>query len=172
MTMGDRVAILRDGALEQIGTPLELYERPVNVFVAGFVGSPAMNLLPAKLNNFGDAWYASVGGSRVLIPPKARAALRPFAGHEVLLGLRPEDFVSTEDVRDGKHGTIHATVARTESLGSELLVYFSMNGVTASRPLTVRLDRRAAVQQGAPTRIGVDLERLYFFDPESGAAIR
>jgi ABC-type sugar transport system ATPase subunit len=63
-------------------------------------------------------------------------------------------------------------VARTESLGSELLVYFSMNGVTASRPLTVRLDRRAAVQQGAPARIGVDLERLYFFDPESGAAIR
>jgi multiple sugar transport system ATP-binding protein len=172
MTMGDRVAILRDGALEQIGTPLELYERPVNVFVAGFVGSPAMNFLPAKLTNSGDAWYASVGGSRVLIPPKARAALRPFAGHEVLLGLRPEDFVPTEDVRDGKHGTIHATVARTESLGSELLVYFSMNGVTASRPLTVRLDRRAAVQQGAPARIGVDLERLYFFDPESGAAIR
>jgi multiple sugar transport system ATP-binding protein len=172
MTMGDRVAILRDGALEQIGTPLELYERPVNVFVAGFVGSPAMNFLPAKLNNSGDAWYASVGGSRVLIPAKARTALRPFAGHEVLLGLRPEDFVATEDVRDGKHGTIHATVARTESLGSELLVYLSMNGVAASRPLTVRLDRRAVVQPGAPARIGVDLERLYFFDPESGAAIR
>jgi multiple sugar transport system ATP-binding protein len=172
MTMGDRVAILRDGALEQIGTPLELYERPVNVFVAGFVGSPAMNLLPAKLTNSGDAWYASVGGSRVLISPKAHAALRPFAGHEVLLGLRPEDFVAGEDVRDGKHATIHATVTRTESLGSELLVYFSLNGVATSRPLTVRLDRRAAVQQGTPARIGVDLERLYFFDPESGAAIR
>ncbi|MGH3805568.1 MAG: ABC transporter ATP-binding protein, partial [Pseudonocardiaceae bacterium] len=170
MTMGDRVAILRDGALEQIGTPLELYERPVNVFVAGFVGSPAMNLLPAKLDSSGDAWYASTGGSRVLIPPKARAALRPFAGREVLLGLRPEDFVSTDDVRDGKHGIIHATVTRTESLGPELLVYFALTG--ASRPLTARLDRRAAVQEGAPARIGVDLERLYFFDPDSGAAIR
>jgi multiple sugar transport system ATP-binding protein len=172
MTMRDRVAILRDGALEQIGTPHELYERPVTVFVAGFIGSPAMNLLPATLDNSGDAWYASVGGSRLLIPPKARAALRPFAGHDILLGLRPEDFVSTEDMRDGKHGIIQATVARAESLGSELLVYFSMNGVTTSRPLTVRLDRRATVREGAPTRIGVDLERLYFFNPDSGAAIR
>jgi multiple sugar transport system ATP-binding protein len=172
MTMGDRVAILRDGALEQIGTPIELYERPVNVFVAGFIGSPTMNLLPAKLDSSGDAWYASVGGSRVLIPPKARAALRPFVGHDVLLGLRPEDFVSTEDMRDDKHGIIQATVARAESLGSELLVYFSMNDVTTSWPLTARLDRRATVREGTPTRIGVDLERLYFFDPDSGAAIR
>jgi multiple sugar transport system ATP-binding protein len=172
MTMGDRVAILQAGALEQIGTPLELYERPVNVFVAGFIGSPAMNLLPATLDDSGDAWYASVGGSRVLIPPKEHAALRPFAGHDILLGLRPEDFVSTEDVREGEHGVIQATVARAESLGSELLVYFSMNGGATSLPLTARLDRRAAVQQGAPTRIGVDLQRLYFFDPKSGAAIR
>jgi multiple sugar transport system ATP-binding protein len=172
MTMGDRVAILQAGALEQIGTPLELYERPVNVFVAGFIGSPAMNLLPATLDDSGDAWYASVGGSRVLIPPKARAALQPFAGHDILLGLRPEDFVSTEDVREGEHGVIQATVARAESLGSELLVYFSMNGGATSLPFTVRLDRRAAMQQGASARIGVDLQRLYFFDPKSGAAIR
>jgi multiple sugar transport system ATP-binding protein len=170
MTMGDRVAILRDGALEQIGTPLELYERPGNVFVAGFIGSPPMNLLPAKLDISGDAWYASAGGCRMLIPLKARAALRPFGGREILLGLRPEDFVSPENVRAGQHGVIQATVVRAESLGSELLGYFSVNG--ASRPLTVRLDRRAAVQQGAPARIGVDLERLYFFDPGSGAAIR
>jgi multiple sugar transport system ATP-binding protein len=172
MTMGDRVAILQAGALEQIGTPLELYERPVNVFVAGFIGSPAMNLLPATLDDSGDAWYASVGGSRVLIPLKTRAALRPFAGHDILLGLRPEDFVSTEDVREGEHGVIQATVARSESLGSELLVYFSMNGGATALPLRVRLERRAAVQQGAPARIGVDLQRLYFFDPKSGAAIR
>ncbi len=172
MTMGDRVAILRDGALEQIGTPLELYERPVNIFVAGFIGSPAMNLLPAKLDSSGDAWHASIGGFRLLIPPKARAALRPFAGREVLLGLRPEDFVSTDDVRDGKHGIIEATVQRAESLGSELLVYLSINDAAASRPLTVRLDRRTAMREGTPARIGVDLQRLYFFDSHSGAAIR
>ncbi|HEX8933940.1 MAG TPA: sn-glycerol-3-phosphate ABC transporter ATP-binding protein UgpC [Pseudonocardiaceae bacterium] len=172
MTMGDRVAILRDGALEQIGTPHELYERPVNVFVAGFIGSPAMNLQLAQLDSSGDTWCASIGGSRLPIPPKARAALRPYADREVLLGLRPEDFVSTEDVHNGKHGIIEATVARAESLGSELLVYLSINGAAGSRPLTARLDRRAAVREGAPARIGIDLQRLYFFNPQSGAAIR
>jgi multiple sugar transport system ATP-binding protein len=171
MTMGNRVAILRQGTLEQIGTPQELYERPINVFVAGFIGSPAMNLLPAKLDSSGDNWYATVGGCRIPIPPTARAALRPFADQDILLGLRPEDFMSTQDIRESEHGIIQATVVRTESLGSELLVYLSLNGDAPSRPLTARLDRRATVQQDAPARIGVDLQRLYFFDPTSGAAI-
>ncbi len=172
MTMGNRVAILRQGRLEQIGTPLELYERPVNVLVAGFIGSPAMNLLPARLDSSGDDWYATVGGCRIPILPPARVALWPFAGHDILLGLRPEDLVSTEDARDSEHGIIQATVARTESLGSELLVYLSLNSDVTSPPLTARLDRRTAVQQGTYTRIGVNLQRLYFFDPTSGAAIR
>jgi multiple sugar transport system ATP-binding protein len=172
MTMGDRVAILRQGRLEQIGTPLELYERPINVCVAGFIGSPAMNLLTATLDNSGDDWYATAGGCRIPILPPARTALRPFAGHDILLGLRPEDLVATEDVRNSEHGIIQATVARTESLGSELLVYLSLNGDVTSPPLTARLDRRTTVQQGAYTRIGVNLQRLYFFDPTSGAAIR
>ena len=172
MTMGDRVAILRQGRLEQIGTPLELYERPVNVFVAGFIGSPAMNLLPATLDSSGDHWYATVGGCRIPILPTARPALQPFAGHDILLRLRPEDLVSTEDVRDSEHGIIQATVTRAESLGSELLVYLSLNGDVTSPPLTARLDRRTAVHHGACTRIGVNLHRLYFFDPTSGAAIR
>jgi multiple sugar transport system ATP-binding protein len=172
MTMGDRVAILRDGALEQIGTPLELYEQPANVFVAGFIGSPAMNLLPATLDNSGDDWFARVGDSRLVIPPKARAAVRPLAGHDVILGLRPEDFVSGEHLRASEHGIIYATVTRTESLGSELLVYLSMNNITASQPLVARLDRRITMQRDTPIPIGVDLERLYFFDPKNGTALR
>jgi multiple sugar transport system ATP-binding protein len=172
MTMGNRVAILRQGTLEQIGTPLELYEHPVNAFVAGFIGSPAMNLLPATLDSSGGDWYATVGGCRIPIPPTARAALRPYAGHDILLGLRPEDLVSPDDMRDSEHGIIQATVARTESLGSELLVYLSLNGDATSRPLTARLNRRATVHQDAPAQIGVNLQRLYFFDPTNGAAIR
>jgi multiple sugar transport system ATP-binding protein len=174
MTMGDRVAILRDGALEQIGTPLELYEQPANVFVAGFIGSPAMNLLPAKLDvdTFRDAWYACLGDSRLLIPPKARAALRPFTGHSVTLGLRPEDFVSSEHLRDSQPGIIQATVTRTESLGSELLVYLSINGIADSQPLLARLDRRTTIQKGTPILIGVDIERLYFFDPTNGTTLK
>lgn len=172
MTMADRIAILRRGTLEQVGAPLELYERPANVFVAEFIGSPAMNLLPAIIDNSGDAWYASIGDSRILIPPQARAALRPFAQRKILLGLRPEDFVSTENIRDGEHGIIQATVTRAESLGSALLAHLSVNGFATTRPLTACLDRRAPIQEDAPTRIGVDLERLYFFNPDSGAAIR
>jgi multiple sugar transport system ATP-binding protein len=171
MTMGDRVAILRDGVLEQLGTPLELYERPVNRFVAAFIGSPAMNLVPARVQDAGAAWYACFGGSRLLIPPRLRAPLRDFAGRDVVLGLRPEDFRAPGEARDGEHGLIDVTVARAESLGSELIVYFSLDGSTGERPLTARLDRRAPVREGEPARIGVDLERLYFFDADSGDAL-
>ena len=171
MTMGDRVAILRDGVLEQLGTPLELYERPVNQFVASFIGSPAMNLVPARIEDAGDAWFAAFAGSRVLIPPRARQALRTFAGRDVLLGMRPEDFLSGADVRDSEHGLIDVTVARTESLGSELIAYFSLNGAAGGPLLTARLDRRAPLEEATPARFGVDLDRLYFFDAESGAAI-
>jgi multiple sugar transport system ATP-binding protein len=172
MTMGDRVAILRDGVLEQLGTPLELYERPVNQFVAGFIGSPAMNLVPARIEDRDGDWHASFGRARVPLPPAARPRLRPFVGREVLLGLRPEDFRGAEDVRPGEHGLLDVTVVRAESLGSELIVYFRLDGDTAGRPLTARLDRRATLTDGAPARMGVDLERLYFFDPASGEAIR
>jgi multiple sugar transport system ATP-binding protein len=174
MTMGDRVAVLRDGALEQIGTPLELYEQPANVFVAEFIGSPGMNLLPAKLDidTFGDAWYACLGDSRLLIPPKARAAVRPFAGHSVVLGLRPEDFMSSEHLRDSQSRIIQATVTRTESLGSELLAYLSINGRANSQPLLARLDRRTTIQKDTPILIGVDIDRLYFFDPANGIALK
>jgi multiple sugar transport system ATP-binding protein len=172
MTMGDRVAILRDGVLEQLGTPLEVYEHPVNRFVAGFIGSPAMNLIPATIEDDGQAWYARLGGSRLLIPPGSRAPLRRFAGRDVVVGLRPEDFRSAVDALDGEHGTLEVTVARAESLGSERIVYFSLNGGAAEdRPLTARVDRRARVEEGARTRLGVDLERLYFFDVDSGDAI-
>jgi multiple sugar transport system ATP-binding protein len=172
MTMADRVAILCDGALEQIGIPLELYEQPANVFVAGFIGSPAMNLLPTTIDSSGDDWYACLGDSRLLIPPKARAALRPFVSHNVVLGLRPEDFVSSEHVGGSQHGIIQATVTRTESLGSELLAYLSIKGIANSHLLLARLDRRTTIQKGTPILIGVDIERLYFFDPTNGTALR
>lgn len=187
--MGDRVAILRDGVLEQLGTPLELYEHPVNVFVAAFIGSPAMNLVAATIVEEDGAWFACFGGSRLLIPRSLRdrcPALARYAGTRVVLGLRPEDFASAEERRDGESSTVEVTVARTESLGSELIVYFSPNGemtessggvatqavaAPVERLMTARLDRRAALRDDAPAQIGVDLDRLYFFDADSGEAI-
>jgi len=168
MTMGDRVAILRDGLLQQLGTPDQVYDRPVNAFVAGFIGSPSMNLLPAGLEADGDGCAISVGGARLAAPRllEQRPALRGYLGKPVTLGIRPEDFGT-----DGDGGEIDVTVARLESLGSELVAYLAPAGMAADTLLTARLERRAALTEGSATQVNVDVDRLYFFDPDSGAAL-
>ena len=102
MTMGDRVAILRDGVLEQLGTPAELYERPVNMFVASFIGSPAMNLIEGTCEADAGAPFVRFGNSRLSVPDAvaARCAeLRDFVGREICVGIRPEDFVAATGAR-------------------------------------------------------------------------
>jgi multiple sugar transport system ATP-binding protein len=163
MTMGDRVAILRDGVLQQLGTPDQIYDAPVNVFVAGFIGSPSMNLVTARL----DGGTAAFGACRLELPPRVldvHPGLGAYAGRDVVLGMRPEDFASTAN-----SGRLEMTTNRVESLGSELVAYLDSG---AGTEITARLERRTQVEEGAPVSLGFDLERLYFFDPESGEAIR
>jgi multiple sugar transport system ATP-binding protein len=157
MTMGDRVAILRDGVLQQLGTPDEIYDRPVNLFVAGFIGSPAMNLITAQL----EGAEAVFGTSRLELP--ARPGLSAYDGREVVVGIRPEDFSTAGD------GALELTVSRLESLGSELVAYLDSGQPGAE--ITARLERRADVEEGRPARLSVDRERFYFFDPETGKAV-
>jgi multiple sugar transport system ATP-binding protein len=162
MTMGDRVAILRDGVLQQLGTPDEIYDRPVNLFVAGFIGSPSMNLIAARL----DGTATTFGSSRLELPARVlerRPGLAAYAGRDVVLGIRPEDFAASGE------GALQLTTNRVESLGSELVAY--LDSGTPGTEITARLERRTAVEEGAPVRLAVDLERLYFFDPESGQAV-
>ena len=158
MTMGDRVAILRDGVLQQLGTPDEIYDHPVNVFVAGFIGSPSMNLIGARL----EGTVASFGASRLELGP--RPGLAAYDGRDVVVGIRPEDF------RAGGEGGLELTVNRVESLGSELVVYLDSGEPGAE--ITARLERKAGVEEGKPVPLSVDLDRLYFFDPETGGAVR
>ena len=158
MTMGDRVAILRDGVLQQLGTPDEIYDHPVNVFVAGFIGSPSMNLIGARL----DGTVASFGASRLELGP--RPGLAAYDGRDVVVGIRPED------IRAGGEGGLELTVNRVESLGSELVVYLDSGEPGAE--ITARLERKAGVEEGKPVSLSVDLDRLYFFDPETGGAVR
>ncbi len=163
MTMGDRVAILRDGVLQQLGTPDEIYDRPVNEFVAAFIGSPSMNLVICRLQ--GSA--VSFGGSRLQLPQRAleeRPGLAAFDGRDVVLGIRPEDFRSS-----GEHA-IELLANRVESLGSELIAYLD-SGVEGTE-ITARLERRTEVQEGQPVRLSVDPGRLYFFDPSTGESIK
>jgi multiple sugar transport system ATP-binding protein len=125
-TMGDRVAILRDGALEQLGTPDELYARPANTFVAGFIGSPAMNLLAARLEAGGDGPVISFCGCHVpLTQPTLdrHPRIQREGPREVVVGIRPEDTSVRPVAGDGRDAAFGVDVVRTESLGAELIAY-------------------------------------------------
>jgi len=191
MTMGDRVAILRDGVLEQLGTPAELYDRPGNMFVASFIGSPAMNLIEARCEAVNGRPSLRIGGSVLNVPDAVARrcqSLPEYTGRDLCVGIRPEDFVSTAGAEQPE--TIEIAVTRAESLGSELFVYFQTVGTQASpgivgdelgeatetpalarESLTARLERGTIVEPGAGARLLVDTERLYFFDLETGAAL-
>jgi multiple sugar transport system ATP-binding protein len=194
MTMGDRVAILRKGELQQLGTPEELYEAPVNVFVATFIGSPAMNLLPCRLESADGQKVLSVGTSRLQVVSATLQRcpkLAEYEGRELLVGVRPEDFRAPDHGSAGDAGLFRVNVVRAESLGSEVIAYFEPDGAASRREgpvtelaeaaapkadpvprlLTARLSRQAHVRESGPADLAVDLERLYFFDPETSEAI-
>jgi multiple sugar transport system ATP-binding protein len=128
MTMGDRVAVIRKGMLQQVDTPQTLYERPVNLFVAGFIGSPAMNLLEATLVAHDGSLSVDVGGFQLEVPPEVladRPALRAFEGRRIVLGIRPEDMEDAALVSDAPAARrITSTVDLRESLGSDVVVHF------------------------------------------------
>ena len=174
MTMGDRVAILRDGVLQQLGTPDEMYDDPVNAFVAGFIGSPAMNLLEARLEQTAEGHEVVFGETRLKLLPavlERRPSLAGYAGRPLTLGVRPEDFGDADASRPERDGVVTVTPTRVESLGSELVVYLDV-GTSGSQHATARLERSAPITDGEPVTLSVNLDRLYFFDAESGAAIR
>jgi multiple sugar transport system ATP-binding protein len=197
MTMGDRVAILRLGELQQLGTPEELYEKPVNVFVATFIGSPAMNLFPGRLATDNGEPRVSIGSSHIPLSQSVlqrSPRLHEHAAEEVVVGIRPEDFSSPEQSRPDGHSQLDVNIARAESLGSELIVYFEpLDGSRSNgeglkthelvaeatdqvpgetpRLLTARLSRTASVRETGRARLAIDLDRLYFFDAKTGEAI-
>jgi multiple sugar transport system ATP-binding protein len=163
MTMGDRVAVMRDGRLEQVDAPQALYDRPANVFVATFMGSPAMNLLRVEVQ---DGCWARVGSQRLRLPRRAHA-------REVTLGIRPESFSpATSETSDEE--TLELPVALTEALGSDLLVHLSSEQPVTDAVLdliTARLPPRSPVSAGERVRLRVDVDALHLFDAESGWAL-
>lgn len=145
MTLGSRVAVLRDGLLQQVAPPMELYRRPANRFVAGFVGSPEMNFLPAEL--------------------AARAA--PAPGRRLVLGVRPHDIVI---VAPGG-GDFDAWVDVVEPLGSELVVYLRVGADRAGPELRVVAPPELSIQPGDAVGVRLNPERLHWFDSESGLRV-
>jgi multiple sugar transport system ATP-binding protein len=188
MTLGDRVAIMRDGVLQQVAKPQELYDRPRNLFVAEFIGSPAMNLIGADLVRSDGALVAQFGdhslriGERVL---SNRPALTRLEGKRIILGVRPEDI---EDVEFGEGEPLSAVVDIREDMGSEVFVHFGIGGkpvvgedvraavgedaAEVKRSIWVaRVDRDTKAEEERPLELAVDANRLHFFDPATGDAI-
>jgi len=183
MTMGDRVAVLKDGYLQQVDSPQNLYDRPANVFVAAFIGSPSMNLYEATLQGS----TLTLGSQTVSLPDslfEARPALRGFDGKSVIVGIRPEDLEDAALAPAEKNSsTITAEVSLTEALGSEIIVHFGLDAarVDAGDPDAVddlgedaavgRFDPRSAVSIGESVEIAVNGRNLHFFDPQSHLSI-
>jgi multiple sugar transport system ATP-binding protein len=196
MTLGDRVAVMKKGVLQQVAAPQELYDRPVNLFVAGFIGSPAMNLLQGRLAADGDGARLTLGDQYLSVPASLlaeRPRLREYVDRDIAVGIRPEDMEDAE-LGDGAEGTVlTSTTELVEALGSELLVHFTLGAppvVTEdtkelardagadnldegkrSSGVIARFSPRSRTTIGADVRVRVDTGRLYFFDPVSGAGI-
>src|SRR4051812_7391923 len=187
MTLGDRIAVMRAGSLQQVGAPSDLYSRPSNVFVAGFIGSPSMNFLPGELD--GDRLRSPLGA--VSVSDEQRRQLAAANGRGVIIGIRPEDFDDAMLVADRACGhTFKTRIDVLESLGSEYNAHFEIesprvaspdledlaqdNGTAdlgRSRegvPMTARLPRASRIAQGQQAELWFDASRLYAFDAETG----
>jgi multiple sugar transport system ATP-binding protein len=181
MTMGDRVAVMRDGRLQQVDSPKALYDRPVNLCVAGFIGSPAMNLLHSRLAADGGALLADCGQTQLQLPQSLldrRPKLREHVGRPVILGIRPEDLEDAALLPSANGSSLHVEVALAEALGAEVIAHFPLAARPFAGPddgsaatLTARLSPRSRAETGRPLRLAVDVERLHFFDPETEACI-
>jgi multiple sugar transport system ATP-binding protein len=188
MTMGDRVAVIKDGYLQQVDTPQNLYDHPANIFVAAFIGSPSMNLYDATLSVVGDGGTIRFGSHTLALAPEslaARPALRNYNGKRVVLGVRPEDFEDASKASDVREGAvIKVSVQLLEALGSEIMVHFRVDATTVdsgdpdaveeqgtSANAVGRFHPRSRVQPGETADVAVAIENLHFFDAESRLAI-
>jgi multiple sugar transport system ATP-binding protein len=165
MTMGDRIVVMKDGYIQQIGAPLELYNHPMNRFVAAFIGSPAMNIINVTINEKGGKIIVDEGAFKLTVEGKIAEHLKPYAGKEVLMGARPEDLLYSES--PAKVNNIKATVDVIEPLGAEILLYVS----TENNQLIVRTPPRYEFHIGDEINIHPDMNKLDFFDMETEKTI-
>jgi multiple sugar transport system ATP-binding protein len=189
MTLGDRVAVMRSGMLQQVGSPMELYNHPLNLFVAGFIGSPAMNFMPATVE--GDVVKLPIGDVR--LPDEVRGRLAGTEGRTLIAGIRPENFEDASLVGDARDrgSTFRAHIEVLESLGSELYAHFTVASEQQIESqelrelaedvgggevpmageegrIVARLDPASQVRVGQESELWVDATRVHLFDPEDG----
>ena len=166
MTLGDRVVVMKDGWVQQVGEPLELYGRPANRFVAGFIGSPAMNFIDLAVSDDAGGVWASTGNLRLRVPPQAMERVRAHVGKQVTLGVRPEA-LHLANGSDSADYSFETAVDVVEPLGNETLLNFRAGGA----PMVARVDPALRVKAHENIRVAVDPGRVHYFDGQSGAAI-
>ena len=168
MTMGHRIAVMRDGVLQQLDTPQNLYDRPSNLFVAGFIGSPAMNFFPGQLAAENGELWVQTSGLRLKVPEAKRSQLSGVNGREVVFGVRPEHIHHRSEVREVNAGqTANVKVSVVEPLGSEVFAYLSANG----HEFIARMDASAKPTPGETVETVFETDRLHIFDKETEQAL-
>jgi multiple sugar transport system ATP-binding protein len=200
MTMGDRVAVMRKGELQQVDEPQTLYDRPVNLFVGGFIGSPAMNMIEGTLDRRNGGYVVSAGSSTLALDQETvetHPALQDYTGRDVIVGIRPEDLEDAALASDAPADRrLRGSVSLRESLGSEIMVHIEIDAGAAmtedvrelaedtdavavqqaikEKPYTTMIGRfgpRSRIHEGDVAEVVVDTRSLHFFDPESGLGI-
>ena len=170
MTLGTRIVVMKDGVAQQIDTPQNLYERPANLFVAGFMGSPQMNFLKAIVEVSGEQVTLDVSGHKIVLPPaKAKKVIEGgYDGKEVIMGIRPEDLYDSEVmIAQNPNSVIESTVRVYELLGAEVYLYFDLE----ETPMTARVDPRTTARPGDTVKFAIDVEKIHVFDKETEVTI-
>jgi multiple sugar transport system ATP-binding protein len=164
MTMGDRIAVMKDGLLQQLDTPQALYERPTNMFVAGFIGSPAMNMFTAEAESGEDGLFLKGEGFRIRMPAHIVGRISEYRGKQVVMGVRPEAVHDARFKRQDDPSTeVAASVDVVEPMGRDVYMYLT----AGTTPFVARLDDRTDAAPGERIKVAFDTERLHLFDPTS-----
>jgi multiple sugar transport system ATP-binding protein len=165
MTMGDRIVIMLDGSVQQVGSPMDIYQKPANRFVAGFIGSPPMNFLSARLVSEGAQLELRGQGLRIPFPAEKVATPEVTPGEEVLIGIRPENLLLRPPASNGEPLVAHVEIV--EAIGSDIYLNFNQAGI----PMTARVEATADIKVGQQIPLYVDPQRIHLFDTKSGVAL-
>ncbi len=170
MTMGTRIVVMKDGIIQQIDTPANLYNYPVNMFVGGFIGSPQMNFITATLTQKDDGLYLVFDNESVKLPEEkaSKAELKPYIGKEVVLGIRPEDIFDDEaSLSSMSAATVSSDVVVTEMMGSETYLYLKIAG----EQFTARVNQSSKTQAGDSIKVAFDMSHAHIFDKDTELTI-
>ena len=170
MTLGTRIVVMKDGVIQQVDTPQNLYDKPQNLFVAGFMGSPQMNFLTATVAVEGDVANLEIAGKSIPLPPaKSKKLIEGgYDGKQVIFGIRPEDVYDSEMfIENSPHSTFESTIKVYELLGAEVFLYFDLDEFA----MTARVDPRTTARPGDVVKFAFDTEKIHVFDKETEQTI-